>query len=352
MRTWICLAVLGLGLLTAGCGDQPAAPNQPQLTATSPENAGEVLNRTAERYTLSDDGAAIAPDYQSPGAPSVSLTDPAYDVFSVTFVWGGLNNAPSGVRPLDWSGSLSVNGEAIIDVVYRIAFEEGDIVLPDSAPAYVGWISQTAGDFDGLSFLVFLRKDVIYCVEPQLTFDTPPFSISLSFGQLVKYAASFPVDSANGVAIFARKIWCNVCPGGLIEGAWVKDSTSGGFGTISAVWKDHAGTPVGLMTAMFWTSSDGTREFSGAVSGYFTDNIIAWVKGTWGYDDYRMCPLCGEGHGWFRGTYENIIDGTTGHLKGVFGDYSLPVTQRELPLVGYWQQDCPVVNAEPDVAIE
>ncbi len=353
MRTWIYLLTIGLCLLSVGCGDKPAAPSQPQPAVSSPDKIPIVLNRAAERYTVPENGVFVSPDGQPVATPSVNLTDPAYDVFAVTFVWGGLSNIPLGnVRTIDWSGSLSVNGVAVIDVVYKIAFEPGDTVLPHSNPAYVGWISQTSGDFDGLSFLVFLRKDVVYFAEPLLTFDTPPFAISLSFGQLVKYAAYFPVDTANGVAVFARKIWCNLCPGGMIEGSWVKDSTSGNFGTISGAWKDHAGTQIGWISGMFWTAADGTREFSGSVSGYYTDNIIAWLKGTWNYDDPRMCPLCGEGHGWFRGTYENIIDGSTGHLRGEFGDYSLPVTQRDMPFVGYWQENCPVGNADPSIAIE
>jgi hypothetical protein len=69
------------------------------------------------------------------------------------------------------------------------------------------------------------------------------------------------------------------------------------------------------------------------------------MEGYWFYDDMRMCPMCGEGHGVFYGTFEDQMGSNrAGTIFGEFGDYSLPPDDIEMPYRGFWQYNCPVVS--------
>jgi hypothetical protein len=74
------------------------------------------------------------------------------------------------------------------------------------------------------------------------------------------------------------------------------------------------------------------------------DYIICEFRGTWWYDDPRLCPMpiCGTGHGWFRGQFV-YADGTNrgGRMFGEIGDFQAPVaTALELPFSGIWHDFC------------
>jgi hypothetical protein len=96
----------------------------------------------------------------------------------------------------------------------------------------------------------------------------------------------------------------------------------------------------GYFNGEFWINDDGTREFSGHVSGYYTDQVIAEFNGRWFYDDFRMCPMCGAGHGGFLGRFEMVDGQGRGRIRGVFGDYTDPPEKLALPLKGIWQTSC------------
>lgn len=340
-----------VALIIVGCdGDRvsPVEPGQKQATqATMPED----IRRTLEAHEA--DGADVDLSVlrmEGFGDPTSSLWD-NYDVYALTVLWGEYPGIPGPTVPgTDWSGTLSVeNGNGLIDVAAEIDFEHGqDSVIPHNSAHFAAWVSVTNGDIDGLSFLVFLDRTNDAAITPQVHFSTPLFDLVLDRSQLAHHAAFYVVGNTHAVAVLSRQIWQNTCPGGFLKGNWVQYSNVGDTGYFQALWLDRAGAPVGLMTAVYWTNDDGTRLYQGTISGVITDVVLGEVNGVWCYDDPRMCPLCGIGHGWFRGRfllYEMGDDPEReGSMGGVFGDYALPIESRVLPLQGIWTVDCPNVT--------
>jgi hypothetical protein len=343
MRTLSCLIIVALLLAVAGCSEKASSP-APTVVASPAE--GETPSAVA---TLLDTNTPD--DLETAPAAGESWTAwPPFDdvknsdVYAVTILWGQLQNAATpGMPATDWSGRLWVNGVSVVQARRTINFESGqDYLVAEEIPSEVVWVSQTAVDFDGISFLVFLRRDITYIMAPTLHFETAPFSTEFQFSELVNLDKFYLLASGNAVAVHARQIWPNRCPGGFMEGKWIKNDNSGTTGRIEGLWLNYRGEPIGTIAGTFWTGSDGTREYSGSVSGYMLTYVIAEFKGKWWYDDPRMCPLCGTGHGWFRGGFV-YADGTNkrGVMMGEFGDFLSPsASQLELPFIGVWSDVC------------
>ncbi len=343
MRYLTFLTAVLFILLLAGCSDKSSAPDPSENSVIEnqefPENAQKLLDQYLPEDLESENGEQPAYLDSLP----IELIDNC-DIYSVTFLWGDVfNTAAPANDPTDWSGTLWVNGVAVVHVLFEIDFEPGeDSVLIHNNPSFGAWISYTENDLDGLSFLVFLKRDIIYITPPVLTFETDPITLSFGFPELVDLTAFYPVDESNGLIVYSRLIWENACPGGLIEGVWIKDGWLSDSGSFSGYWKDYFGEPIGYMNGIFWGTNDGlSGKFSGSVSGLVTDEVIAEFEGHWYYDDMRMCPVCGEGHGVFHGQFRYLEDGRMGYMAGEFGDYSLPPDDIEMPMTGIWRFHCP-----------
>ena len=347
MRRFTIIMSLSLALLFAGCSDQTVSPE----AETEIENQAvpEPILKLLNDNSPGDDGSAPDGFEIRNSLDPNQLVDTAYDVYAITVLWGNLLNLPNPNDVItDWSGSLWVNAEAFVNVTYEISFEAGqDSVIPTNVPSMAAWVSKTAYDFDGLSFLVYFNPNNVYFAEPMVTFDTGPFSISLDFRQLIHFAAYYPVDNQNGVAILSKRLWHHGCPSGFMEGEWIKNGYMSDSGLIQGLWMSRDGTPLGYLTGTFWPhGEDGNYDglgggFAGSISGYYLTVVIAEFQGTWWYDDLRMCPVCGEGHGKFRGRYNYSTDeGGGGIMLGEFGDYSLPPDDINMPFIGIWRDDC------------
>lgn len=328
-----------------GCSEKSTDPVQ---RVQAPVGNGKMpleVQRLMDSYTVPDSvlltelGLGKSPT----NPPEWSSLD--YDVYAVTLLWGHLQNhvtPPPANLTTDWSGNLGVNGVAIVSAGSTIDFEpHEDYLVPDSLPSIEEWVSFTHGDLDGLSALVLLKRGIVYIVAPMLTFDTRPIRIAWPFEALEDLSAFYLVDSINALAICAHRVWPHECPKGLIKGEWIRDDLNGRTGHWWSLWMAENGDPMGWLTATFWTESNGERLFSGWISGYLTDQIIAGVKGTWFYDDPRLCPMCGSSYGHFRGRFAYHGNDSGGAFEGTFGDFSLPPLQDTLPLVGRWHEDCP-----------
>lgn len=270
-----------------------------------------------------------------------AITDTSYDIYAVTLLWGQLGPVPN-TDGLDWSGTLGVNGEAVVHVMAPIDFEPGqDSVLPHDAVHFAAWQSYTQGDLDGIACLVYLKRGVVYVTAPWLRFETGPFTIDWDFGQLEQFAAWYPVEPSAGLAIYARKLQINRCPTGTFDGSWIKADNTGDSGWFGGIWKDAEGEPINSYAGQFWTNNDGTREFQGVINGLVATVVLGDIQGTWYYDDPTLCPMCGQGRGIMEGTFRfgNNTE-TTGKLVGVFGSYGTPFDQLELPLTGVWRERC------------
>jgi hypothetical protein len=120
-------------------------------------------------------------------------------------------------------------------------------------------------------------------------------------------------------------------------GFWVRDAIFAYSGYFVGFWLSNEGDTISYVNGTFWQEDWITLRFEGQVTGYVTDEVIANLYGTWFYDDPRMCPMCGTGHGQFRGRTVYLAGGY-GKIYGEFGDYSLPLEENELPLTGVWHR--------------
>jgi hypothetical protein len=199
----------------------------------------------------------------------------------------------------------------------------------------VVWVSLTSGDFDGLHFIIRLPKSSPAATPVAITFATTPFTLQMTAKQMVWFSAYYQISNTSGIAIHSQQI--NTQAHGLMEGHWIKATIAGDSGSFNGLWLDQSGNPTGVFSGIFWTQNDGQRLFSGNVSGNPTAQIIAYIHGSWYYDDPRDCALCGSGHGKFSGYFKyasSVAD--VGIIGGEFGDLSLPPNQLDLPLSGFW----------------
>ena len=137
-----------------------------------------------------------------------------------------------------------------------------------------------------------------------------------------------------------------------MTGTWKKDSNIADAGYFSGFWLDHEDNPVGPYAGHFWRDSANVGRFEGWVSGGLTAQVIIQFSGEWIYDDPRMCPMCGEGHGQYEGEYRYLSRAGGGKLHGVFGDYSLPPDDIEMPMKGSWRDSCNAVSVGSNTGTE
>lgn len=273
-------------------------------------------------------------------------TEGEWDVYAVTFLWGQFFGIPTNVAAkTDWTGNLSVNGVADIKVFHKIDFEANqDYLIDNDNPAMSEWVSITNGDFDGLSFIVMIKRNIDYFAPLYLAFDTEPFQLRLPIEKLRMFKAFYQADNNNGVAVFAHKIWYNHCPSGMMKGKWIKEDIAGQKGRFEGIWLDNSqNEPAGIYVGRFWTAEDGNRYMEGSVSGYITDQVIAYLKGRWFYDDLSLCPVCGSGHGKFHGRFEFADRDGWGYFSGSFG-WGTSVDALVLPMEGVWKKRCPTIS--------
>ncbi len=349
MRKFIPILLLPF-LLIAGCSDRDNSTDTGDNPTPDINQAYEQTQQLTEYYE--NDNSAGEPVESDITVPD--LTDDSYDIYAVTIVWGWpFPEFEPEIEPTVWDGTLSMNAVGVVDINRTIDFETGqDSVLHHSVPSAVSWGSTTDGDFDGICAYVFYKQGIEYFVAPELTFTTGPFTVSWDFGQLEDFTALYQVDDFNLVAVRAKRIWTYPCPRGFLEGTWIKDTTLADSGRFEGVWIEENNDTLGYYTGQFGRREDGTGVFSGSVSGYVTDQVIAEFSGEWMFDDPRMCPMCGEGHGLFWGKYEYLDREGSGTMRGVFGDYSLPPDDIEMPMKGYWRDDCDPVSIGSNTGIE
>ena len=334
-------------IMLGGCSEEPVSTIPSESFDVSARVITPDVQRLFDQYALDMNAQSNSEPSRSNGF-NADVSNSPYDAYVVTFIWGSLRNVatPSETLPLtDWSGSLTVNADGEISVTKPIAFEAGqDYLIPTFRydPKVVGWVSLTSGDFDGVSFIIYLRRATPAASATAITFGTTPFTLRLTAEQMAWFAAYYQISNTSGIAVLSQKLPPIItCPSGLMVGHWVKANVTGDHGTFNGLWMKSNGDTTGVFSGMFWTENDGRRLFSGNVSGVITTQIIAYLEGKWYYEDPRMCPLCGAGFGRFSGHFRypghNDNDGI---LQGQFGSLTLPPDQLDLPLTGTWTVLC------------
>ncbi|MBD3382360.1 MAG: hypothetical protein GF404_09205 [candidate division Zixibacteria bacterium] len=130
------------------------------------------------------------------------------------------------------------------------------------------------------------------------------------------------------------------CHRGTLQGYWIRDAVFSFTGELSGVMYEKNNAPFAYYNGEFFKTNDGNQYFSASISGYYTDHVMGFMFGTWYYDDYRMCPMCGTGHGQFNGYLVLYENSEWGKVRGEFGDYTQPVDQDSLPMSGVWKTVC------------
>jgi len=336
MPTFHRLLTAAFLLALVSCGRQSTAPEQ-SASFPAGEIPGEVQARL-DQYVIQDEDALAS---LAPGNfdPNDHLND--YDVYAVTYLWGAF--MPVGSTPLVWDGKTWSNAVGAIRVVSDIDFEEGEEILFDSTlPGQFGWISSTARDLDGVSFLLFVKRGVVYIAPPMLTFETQPITFSIPVEELANHTSYHPVDQASGVAVFSRQIRNSPCPGGHLGGTWVFDLNTRAQGHFSGVWLSSNHEVAGVLSGRFWTDEQGHRLLSGQVSGTVTDQVIMELEGIWCLTPHlgiSACPTC-AGIGYFVGRWKYTDGSGVGKFAGHFGEPDLTAPTPELPFRGMWVQHC------------
>ena len=233
------LLLTSLMLFIWGCGNQNNSPvtsdkNEP-VAVEMPDEVSKIL----DTYDFNNQNGKTGMVFSLPYEIISGAYDSEWDIYAVTFLWGQFFGFPSNVAATtDWTGNMSVNGVADIKVIHKIDFEDNqDYLVDNDNPAISEWVSITNGDFDGLSFLVMVKKGVEYFAPLYLTFETEPFKLQISIDQLRMFKGFYLTDNNNAVAVFSRKIWQNHCASGLMEGKWIKDDLAGQYANFRLIVK-------------------------------------------------------------------------------------------------------------------
>ena len=342
------LAVALVALVASDCGQKSTEP----ALSDPASGVGELpaaVQKAVAPHLFGDDDLIVPLDLANPGLATPG--DSGYDIYAVTMLWGDF--FPSGmVEPWDWSGMASVNGEAVLRPVALIDFERGqDSLLPVDCRCALAWQSIVQQDFDGISFLLLMKRGVVYITPPVLTIDTEPLHVQIIVESLARFAAFYPIGDRGGLAVVSKRLKYPPCPHGLIGGKWIKSDSTDRRGRFEGLWMDGHSQPLGVMTGEFWTEASGERVLKGTVSGVAATVVLFELEGRWFYDDPRMCMMCGSGHGQFFGRFHDLRDGSHGKFGGEFGDLGLPPGERAMPMRGIWRQFCDHVAgdwANPD----
>jgi hypothetical protein len=252
---------------------------------------------------------------------------------------------------MTWDGHAAANAEAAIRVATTIDFEDGDEVVTDTTqPAIIGWRSSTQDDLDGVSFLLFVKRGVVYVVPPVLSFVTPPISFDIPIESLAHHVSYHPVDHTSGVVVLARQIENVPCPHGHLAGKWIFDANDRTKGEFHGEWLSADHNVEGLLSGTFWTEADGRRLMHGQVSGVLTDQVILELDGVWCLTPHLgnvACVACAD-VGYFVGRWKYTNGSGGGKWAGTFGEPDLTNASPELPFRGVWIQHCDRVTGDAD----
>ncbi len=346
MRKLSILFIISLAALFAfglGCSeaDYVAAPadSEGELTAYPIDQPWSGLIDIVDLNGLPED-ITSTDHLLGPEADPPDVSDTSWDVYAVTLVWGDFKHHTDQVTtPIDWSGTLGVNGVAWVLPMRAIAFEDNDMILENVSEAEAAWQSTTHGDYDGINFLVFMKRGINYFVEPSLTFNTEAINIAWPTGSLHRLNSYYHVGDHATLGIHAHQIKRVHCPKGMLAGHWIKSDSHAGTGHLEGVWLDSHNQPIGLYAGRFWLADDGRGHFSGTVSGYVTDEVIAEFEGVWHYNDPALCPTCGERAGLYKGRLKWLNHDVGGTIWGAFGSLDF-ANDHKLPMAGVWRVNC------------
>jgi hypothetical protein len=340
-KCFFLVTLLFVGLLLA-CSQHTTAPDSVDHAVVASDEIPSEVRQALNELVPEDSELLIRLDAElDPNAPS--LTDTSFDVYAVTYLWGTF--IPMGhPAALDWSGETGVDNQALrlADV---IDFEAGeDSILPTLTPATIRWASFTDRDLDGISFLIFMRRNTIVSAVPILRLRTAPLTVEIPVPRLADLNVFYRVDHHNGLAIHAHKIKPRPCPRGFLRGIWDFADSTRTEGTFDGLWLDHADQPIGHLRGEFWTDTSDVAELAhphqmrGEVTDLLTGAVIAELKGLWRIGGPHICLACGIGG--FGGRFDYVDHDDYGSFRGFIGDPGVITPDLRVPFRGAWRNEC------------
>lgn len=341
MKKHVIIIVAFFILFLAGCGEKQEAIISSTPNSPAPSEMPAAVKAMLADYS-SPENIDLSQIVNGTDTGFSGINDSIYDVYLVTFLWGKiLHDAPIANAAFTWDGSLSINGPSFVHAISPIDFEHGeDSLIRDYNPTSESWGSFTDNEFDGAIFILLYDKVTPTFAPQVLTFNTPPINLEFDFSQLVNLTAYYEVHPSYGVAVAAHKLTIRHCREGFFNGRWVKSDSSEFTGTFGGLWFAANGDTIGVYSGNFFKTNDGLQLLHGWISGHYTNEIIAELHGVWHFDDTRLCPMCGTGHGQFKGRFQMANSDAHGYFRGEFGDYSLPPNDRNMPMHGRWHSNC------------
>ena len=344
-------AMLAVALLILGSGCQPSNDGSVPSSPAGLEEAQQIdLNSPTGGFTSADeepafgepdkfgalsDESAVQDPYESNAGIQNMLRAKGARLYEFRAVWGRLSDLSdtnaTDPCPLDWSGTLHLEGGVII-IEKAIAFEPEDSISRVDRST-ISWVSRTGPHVDGIQVkLVIPARPLDSLITPQLELSTGPYSKTFTLEELVALSLVEPVDTCGNAISITSVLTPAGCPHGQLMGAWAmtppdtlspSDSSNADgilLGVFRGVWVGAHGLVSGYLKGVYGLNGSGERVFFGKYidpQGHFRGIL----RGTFGPP--RDPALDGGAdadakrpHGWFAGEW---IDGTVdvqGKLRG------------------------------------
>jgi len=249
-------------------------------------------------------------------------------VFDFRALWGHLarivDSTATGPCPLDWSGSLRLEG-GIIAIEKAIAFEPDDSLMRVDRST-IRWISHTGPHVDGIQVKLVVPPPLpadstgVDRPDPRLILTTPLYRRTFTLDELIALNLVVPVDRCgNGISMTSILVPLR-CPHGHLAGAWetaAPDTTESGdiiLGVFRGIWIGNRGIIAGHLRGFYGLNSAGKKVFFGKyidLDGTFQGIL----RGTFGRN-----PECATDdirpRGWFIGEWMAENTAIQGRLKG------------------------------------
>jgi hypothetical protein len=260
--------------------------------------------------------------------------DPEAQVYLIRIVWGNLALNGRDDRDLgrteadwiDWSGSLSFNGDGELLLKRTILFDRHDSIVREDDPLAIEWQSYTGPHIDGI-----LAKLIYHPSEegeaPVVSFVTDPVTQEIAVLELDHYNEIVTIDEeGHGAAFTALRVDDDDCEEGFLHGKF-HDRPEGEGGIFRGAVLSETGALNGHVRGHYGVNDEEEQVFFGK-----------YINTT---GHYRGILHGSYGDGAFEGTWFEVFGLDEGVLNGKY------VTGAEVDsgfFQGFWEASCVVLE--------
>ncbi len=316
------------GNSSSGGGTTTGTPSEPTSLSTA-DNGGYTTADEAAYFGLMDMSqlGSDTPVQDPTFAALTADTSPGQQVYLVRIVWGNLeldsgNPNETETNPIDWSGTLSFNGNGELHLMRTILFDLHDHIVNESDPKLVEWVSHTGPHIDGILVELLYTPDST-AETPKLTFATATMTQEISLDQLDHYNQIVTIDQdGHGAAFTGLRTDDDTCLEGFLQGKF-HDRTDAAGGIFRGRFVSDHGDLHGFLRGHYGVDSTGANAFFGKYIDA-TGHFVGLLHGTYG-------------DGAFDGDWTNRAGTTTGTVDG---KYVTGTTVDSGFFQGFWEENC------------